>query len=98
MKVSEFILGAAAGALAYHIFMGASKKTPQKASTIEEQVKMTVGVIQEEAGKYSDVLKKQYDIVMPSDQIAQKVKRKGKQFTEDRYAINLNRVKQPLSI
>jgi hypothetical protein len=44
------------------------------------------------------VLKKQYDIIMPSDQISKKVRQKGNEFTQRRREIDLNMIKEPVSI
>lgn len=98
MKLGDFLLGAAAGFLVYHIYRKSSERAANKPLTVEEKIAVATSVINDESQKYSDILKKQYDVVMPSDQVAKKVRQKGKEFTERRYAINLNQVKQPVSI
>ena len=67
MKTVNFLFAAAVGALAYHIWRKSTEKSAGKQLTAEEQAQVVADVIVGESQKYSDVLKKQYDIIMPSD-------------------------------
>ena len=98
MKTVNFLFAAAVGALAYHIWRKSTEKSAGKQLTAEEQAQVVADVIVGESQKYSDVLKKQYDIIMPSDKVAAKVKAKAKQLTRGRYEVDLNKVKQPVTI
>ncbi len=94
MKYGQLFLGALIGGVAFYLWNESRKKknpTELVVDTIKE-------VKKEEERKYPDVVKKKFDIVMPSDLVAKKVRAKGKDFTERRYAIDLNKVKEPLSI
>jgi hypothetical protein len=52
----------------------------------------------EEAKNYGDALKRQFDIVMPSDVVSKRAEELGKVFTQGRYSIDVTREKAPLSI
>jgi hypothetical protein len=94
MKYGQLILGVLIGGVAYYLWNENRKKKVATESVVEtiKEVK------NEEERKYPDVVKKKFDIVMPSDLVAKKVRAKGKDFTERRYAVDLNKVKEPLSI
>lgn len=98
MKTVNFLFAAAVGALAYHIWRKSTEKSAGKQLTAEEQAQVVADVIVGESQKYSDVLKKQYDIIMPSDKVAAKVKAKAKQLTRGRYEVDLNKIKEPVTI
>jgi len=98
MRTVNFLFAAAVGALAYHIWRKSTEKSSGKQLTAEEQAQVVADVIVGESQKYSDVLKKQYDIIMPSDKVAAKVKAKAKQLTRGRYEVDLNKVKEPVKI
>ena len=99
MKIGDFLIGALVGGVVYHIYMKSRQKAvATKPMSLGEKVKLAVDVVEEESQKYSDVLKKEYDIIMPSDQINKKVREKGKMFTQRRREIDLNQIKEPLSL
>lgn len=98
MKLGDFLLGAAAGFLVYHIYCKSSQRAGTSTLTIEEKARIAAEVIQDESQKYSGILKSQYDIIMPSDQVAKKVKQKADEITRSRYEINLNKIKEPVRI
>lgn len=99
MKLGTFILGVLAGGIAAHIW---HKKdwAKNKAATLtpEETGKVVVDVIKEESVNFSDALKRDFDVIMPSDVISKKVAAKAKQFTEGRYAVDLTKAKSPYYI
>lgn len=98
MKLGDFILGLGAGLVIYHLWnRRAGVKNPE-AITVETQVKAVADVLANTAQQYSDALKQDYDIVMPSDQIRKKVRVRAKQLTDGRYSEDLERQKAPLSI
>jgi archaellum component FlaG (FlaF/FlaG flagellin family) len=70
----------------------------RKQLTAEEQAQIVSDVIVDESQKYSDVLKKQYDIIMLPNKLSNKVKAKAQELTRGRYEINLNKVKEPVTI
>jgi hypothetical protein len=93
MKYNQLIIGLLLGAGAYYLWTRRNKK--KSTEVIAEAV---AEVKQEEEKKYSAPLKKKYDIVMPSDLVAKKVKQKAKDLTKRRYEVNLNKVQEPVSI
>ena len=93
MKYNQLIIGVLLGAGAYYWWTRSRAKKPTEA--IAEAI---VEVKQEEEKKYAAPLKKKFDIVLPSDLVAKKVKRKAQEFTKGRYAVDLNKVKEPVSI
>ena len=98
MKTINFLFAAAVGALAYHIWRKSTDKSAGRQLTVEEKAQIVAEVITDESQKYSDILKKQYDIIMPSDRVSAKVQAKAKQLTRVRYEIDLNKVKEPVTI
>lgn len=93
MKYNQLIIGLLIGAGAYYLW---NRSRNKKSSDVLASA--IVEVKQEEEKKYAAPLKKKYDIVMPADLVAKKVKMKGKDFTQRRYEIDLNKVKEPVSI
>lgn len=98
MRTINFLFAAAVGALGYHIWLKSTQKGVNKELTIEEKAKIVAEVVKDESQKYSDILKKQYDIIMPSDRVSAKVQAKAKQLTKGRYEVDLNKVKEPVKI
>jgi|688.fasta_scaffold110141_7 hypothetical protein len=98
MRTINFLFAAAVGALAYHIWRKSTEKSMGKQLTAEEQAQIVSDVIVDESQKYSDVLKKQYDIIMLPNKLSNKVKAKAQELTRGRYEINLNKVKEPVTI
>ena len=98
MRTINFLFAAAVGALAYHIWKKSTEKSVGKQLSAEEQAQIVSDVIVDESQKYSDVLRKQYDIIMLPNKISAKVKAKGQELTRGRYEINLNKVKEPVTI
>jgi hypothetical protein len=94
MKYGQFIIGALVGAVGMHILhkMGYMSNKPKPTETLVTEA------IEEEKAKYSNPLKKNYDIKMPSDLISKKLKQKGKDFTRARYEVDLMKVKEPVNI
>jgi hypothetical protein len=93
----NFILGIAVGAIGLHILhrMGYMGATPPKT---QEEKDAAVSDVMEEAKSYGDALKRQFDIVMPSDVVSKRAEELGKVFTQGRYSIDPTREKAPLSI
>ena len=69
-----------------------------KKPNVSTQTKLVTDVLTEEEAKYSDALLKEYNIVMPSDQVNAKVKAKGKELTSGRYALQPQKMNPPLFI
>jgi hypothetical protein len=82
------------------LYRQAAKKAQKSPSDLSLKELATVAqtVVTEEGGKFGQALKKEYDIVMPSDQVRRKVRLKAKELTEGRYAIKADNVKPPVSI
>jgi len=94
MKYGQLILGVAVGAVGMHIlhkmgYMGKKKEDP-KEQLFEEKV--TSDVV------YSDPLKKNYDIILKPNKYTAKVKEEKARLTKGRYMVDLNKVKDPVSI
>ncbi len=98
MKTINFLFAAAVGALAYHIWRKSTEKSAGKQLTVEEQAQVVSDVIVDESQKYSNVLKKQYDIIMLPNKLSAKVKAKSQELTRGRNEINLSKVKEPVTI
>lgn len=97
MKTSNFLLGVLVGVVATHLWnrrkMGQKIASNPKVVAVEAEVKAVQDVIEEEASKFSNVLKSEYDIVMLPNKISKKAKAKAKVFTEGRYAVDPTSVK-----
>ena len=98
MRTVNFLFAAAVGALAYHIWRKSTEKSAGKQLTVEEQAQVVSDVIVDESQKYSNVLKKQYDIIMLPNKLSAKVKAKAQELTRGRNEINLSKVKEPVTI
>jgi hypothetical protein len=98
MRLGDFLLGMAAGLVVYHLSNKRVGVVNPEASEIETKILATKQVLEEEAKKYSNSLRKDYDIVMPSDQISNKVRMRSKQLNDGRFSLDLQRQKPPLSI
>jgi hypothetical protein len=98
MKIGDFLLGAGAGFLLYHVYRKSSERAGSKPLSIEEKARIAAEVINDESQKYSDILKQQYDIIMPSDQVSKKVREKANEITRSRYEINLQKIKEPFNL
>lgn len=94
MKYGQFILGLLAGATVMHILHKKGYMSNKPKTTTE----MIVDIKEEEKAKYPDPIKKKYDIVMPSDLVSKKVRQRAKDLTRGRYEVDLNKVKEPVSI
>lgn len=94
MKYGQFFVGLLVGAFAMHVLhkMGYMSNNPKNASDAVKDVN------QEELSNYSDPLRKKYDIVLKPNKYSRRVVEKAKDLTKGRYEVDLNRVKQPVSI
>jgi hypothetical protein len=94
MKKDNFItyvlLGIGALGVLYYF---KNRKKQVKPITQGELVTM---VIKEEEDKYSTPFVKDYRIVMPSDLISRRVREKGEQLRAGRFAIQEDKVQEPL--
>jgi len=97
---NNFLFGAVVGVLAAYVWRQISVKSGKKATnlTVKELGEVAQDVIQEESGKFSNALKKQYEIIMPSDQISKKVKEKANELTERRYAVIEDNIQKPVKL
>lgn len=100
MRTGDFLIGVAAGILGVYIWRRMSAKAGKNPAdlTVSEMAVVAQDVVREEGGKFGEALKKEYDIVMPADQVNKKVKQKAKELTRGRYAIDPAKVKQPVSL
>lgn len=89
MKYGNFLLGVLAGAAVYYLFF--NKKT-------QKSVEVTVDTKNNEVKEYSNPIKKKYDIVLKPNKYTKEVVQKAKNLTKGRYEVDLNRVKEPVSI
>lgn len=96
----NFLLGFASGILGVYLWGQFRKKASKSTSdmTIKDVVAITKDVVTEEANKFSSAVKQQYDIIMPSDLVNKKVKQRAKQLTQGRYAIQEEKVKEPVNL
>jgi hypothetical protein len=94
MKYGQFFVGLLVGAVAMHVLhkMGYMSNNPKNASDAVKDVN------EDELSNYSDPLRKKYDIVLKPNKYSRRVVEKAKDLTEGRYEVDLNRVKQPVSI
>ena len=100
MRTGDFLIGVAAGILGVYIWRRMSAKAGKNPAdlTVSEMAVVAKDVVQEEGGKFGEALKKEYDIVMPADQVSNKVRQKAKELTRGRYAIDPEKIKQPVSL
>lgn len=92
--MKDFIIGALAGAIAYHLWSQAKAGNPPKISIQD----LATDVKAEEAKKYENVMERQYKIVMPSDMINKKVREKADRLTAGRYSVDVLNEKAPVQI
>lgn len=92
--MKDFIIGALAGAIAYHLWSQARAGNPPSIS-IED---LSTEVKAEEGQKYKNVMERQYNIVMPSDMINKKVREKADRLTAGRYSVDVLNQKKPVQI
>lgn len=97
MKTQEFVIAFLAGALAAHLWHWKDWSKKNKKSN-PDMTKITTDVIANESSKYPDPLLKDYNIVMPSDQIAKKVREKAADIEQARYSTKLEKIKKPVLI
>jgi hypothetical protein len=100
MRTGDFLIGVAAGILGVYIWRRMSAKAGKNPAdlTVSEVAVVAKDVIQEEGGKFGEALKKEYDIVMPADQVKKKVRQRARELTRGRYAIDPAKVKEPVSL
>lgn len=98
MRLGDFLLGMAAGLVVYHLSNKRVGVVNPEATEIETQILATKQVLEEEAKKYSNSLRQDYDIVMLPNKISNKVKMRSKELTDGRFSLDLQRQKPPLSI
>lgn len=94
MKYGQLLLGVVLGAVGMHFlhamgYMG-KKKVESKDQPTEEK--------NNPEDAYSTPLRKKYDIVLKPNEYTKKVVQKAKDLTRGRYEVDLNKVKQPVSI
>lgn len=92
--MKDFIIGALAGAIAYHLWSQAKAGNPPKISIQD----LATDVKAEEGKKYENVMERQYKIVMPSDMINKKVREKADRLTAGRYSVDILNEKAPVQI
>ena len=97
MKFQDVLIGAVIGVVAYH-FWQQSQKQKTVENTISDTLVALKEVVDEESTKFSKALKKEYDIIMPSDMVSKKVRNKAKELTRGRYSVSVQDVKPPVSI
>lgn len=93
MKYSQFFVGLLVGAVAMHVlhkmgYMSNKAKNPENVAPEEK----------EEVKNYSNPIRKKYDIVLKPNKYTKEVVQKAKTLTKGRYEVDLNRVKEPVSI
>lgn len=98
MRLGDFVFGVLAGMVLYHLWNKRAGVNNPTAMAIESEVLSVADAVQKEGSKFSDAVKQDYDIVMPSDQIAKKVRIRAKQLTDGRYSEDLSKQTPPVSI
>jgi|APCry1669188879_1035177.scaffolds.fasta_scaffold14292_5 hypothetical protein len=69
-----------------------------KKPKVSTQSKLVTEVLTEEEAKYSNALLQDYNIVLPTAQASAKVKAKGEELRQGRYALQPQRMNPPLFI
>lgn len=96
MKKDNLIWWVIGGIGAYALYRYYHNK-PKVVPTFDDSKVLDI-VVAQEAKNYSDPLKAQYNIVLPVDMVSKKVKVKGEELRSGRYAIQPQRINDPLYI
>lgn len=97
MKTLNFLFAAAVGAFGYHVWMKSTKKAMGQELSAEQKLQIATDVITEDSQEFSEILRKQFDFIRPPKASA-KARARGKELTEGRFAIDLNKVKEPVKL
>lgn len=92
--MKDFIIGALAGAIAYHLWSRAKAGDPPTISIDD----LRTDVKAEEGQKYQNVMERNYKIVMPSDVVNKKARRKAEEITAKRFSVDVLNEKPPVVI
>lgn len=90
--INYVLLGLGVIGVWYYLKNRNSKNTP----ITEEQI--VASVVKEEENKYSTPFVNEYKIIMPSDLISKRVREKAAELRAGRFAIQPERVQEPLYI
>lgn len=93
MKKDNLIWWILGGIGAYVIYSYYKKNNGM--SLNEMPTASTNEILVEEGDKYGDPLLAQYNILMPADMVSKKVKAKGEELRQGRYAIQPQRINPP---
>lgn len=103
--MSKFIYGLITGMVAVYIYHKYDARQQQlkqaklkPANTVTEVAEQIKEVVQHEADKYGTILRKKFEIILPSDLVNTRLEQKSQQFTERRYALRTDTIKQPLEL
>lgn len=97
MKFQDVLIGALIGGIVYHFWQQSRKKKTIEGTMTNTMVALKE-VANEQSTKFSEALKKEYDIVMPSDMVSKKVRKKSNQLNKGRNSISVQDVKAPVTI
>jgi DNA gyrase inhibitor GyrI len=96
MKKDNLIWWVIGGIGAYALYRYYHNK-PKVVPTFDDSKVLDI-VVAEEANQYPEQLQTQYNIVLPVDMVSKKVKAKGEELRSGRYAIQPQRINNPLSL
>jgi hypothetical protein len=94
MKKDNLIWWVIGGIGAYALY----RYYQNKNKTIIEDSKVVDMVVNEEAKNYPTSLLSQYNIILPVDMVSKKVKAKGEELRAGRFALQAQRINDPLYI
>jgi hypothetical protein len=95
MKKDNFIWWIVGGIAAYALYRYYKNKNVVK---VNDSINLVEEVLDEEEIKYPEPFLAQYNLVLPADMVSKRVKAKGEELRSGRYAIQAQRINEPVYI
>jgi hypothetical protein len=95
MKKDNFVWWIVGGIAAYALYRYYKNKNVVK---VNASINLVEEVLDEEEIKYPEPFLAQYNVVLPADMVSKRVKAKGEELRSGRYAIQAQRINEPVYI